>query len=139
VIGASGLRDTSLGGGVKLSRLQNHKLAGVLCEGRLRDWQELRDYDFACYCAGETSRWGGDSLMPLEANVPVAFRGVSIYPGDYVYARWGIAVVLPGDHLDEILEEALSVEADDREFMEKIRQEDPAQVINSGGAEEKNN
>ena len=139
VIGASGLKDTSLGGGVKLSRLQNHKMAGVLCEGRLRDWPELRDYSFACYCSGETSRWGGDTLMPYEANIPVSFRGVSIYPGDYIYAHRDIAVVLPGSHLEEIFAEALAVEEDDRDFMHQIKNEDPGQVLKSGGAEEKNN
>lgn len=139
VMGASGLTDTSLGGSVKLSRVQNHKLAGVLCEGRLRDWPELREYAFACYCAGETSRWGGDTLMPCETNVPIAFRGVAIYPGDYVFAQHDIAVVLPGGHLEEIFEEALSVEKDDKDFMQQIKTEDPEQVIKSGGAEEKNN
>jgi regulator of RNase E activity RraA len=139
VMGASGLTDTSLGGSVKLSRVQNHQLAGVLAEGRLRDWSELREYDFACYCAGETSRWGGDVLMPHAANVPVAFRGVTIYPGDYIYARGDIAVVIPGDHLEAVFDEALSVEADDVEFLQQINAEDPGQVIESGGAEEKNN
>lgn len=139
VMGACGFTNTSLGGGVKLSRLQNHKMAGVLCEGRLRDWPELREYAFACYCAGETSRWGGDTLMPYAANVPVSFRGVSIYPGDFIYARHGIAVVLPGGYLGEIFAEALAVEEDDRHFLRQIKTEDPAFVSKSGGAEEKNN
>jgi len=139
VMGASGFTDTSLGGGVKLSRLQNHNMAGVLSEGRLRDWPELREYSFACYCSGETSRWGGDTLMPYEAGVPVSFRGVSIYPGDYVYALRDTAVVLPGAQLDAIIEEALAIEAEDGRFMQKIKNEVPANVVNSGGAEEKNN
>lgn len=139
VMGASGLKDTSLGGGVKLSRLQNHKMAGVLCEGRLRDWPELREYSFACYCSGETSRWGGDTVMPYEANIPISFRGVAVYPGDYVFAHRDIAVVLPGSHLEAIFEEALSVEEDDRHFMQQIKNEDPEQVLTSGGAEEENN
>lgn len=139
VMGASGLVDASLGGGVKLSRLENHRMAGVLCEGRLRDWPELRGYSFACYCSGETSRWGGDTVMPYDANIPVAFRGVSIYPGDYIFAHRDIAVVLPADHLEEILEEALSVEEDDQIFMEQIRNEDRDDVLDSGGPEEKNN
>jgi 4-hydroxy-4-methyl-2-oxoglutarate aldolase len=139
VLGTGGLIDTSLGGGVKLSRLQNHEMAGVLSEGRLRDWPELREYSFACYCSGETSRWGGDSLMPYEAGVPVSFRGVSIYPGDYVYALGEIAVVLPGAQLEAIFTEALAIEEDDGLFRQQIENEDPQQVLDSGGAEEKNN
>ena len=34
------------------------------------------------YCVGETTRWGGDVLMPFEANCPVIVGGVTIIPGD---------------------------------------------------------
>ena len=33
--------------------------AGVLTDGRLRDFDELAGYDFAAYCSGEATRWGG--------------------------------------------------------------------------------
>jgi hypothetical protein len=32
----------------------------VLTDGRLRDFDELARYDFAAYCSGEATRWGGD-------------------------------------------------------------------------------
>ena len=50
-------------------------LAGVLTDGRLRDFDELAGYDFAAYCAGEATRWGGDEVTPFQANVPVVMRG----------------------------------------------------------------
>ena len=42
VMASNGHADTSLGGGTKLSRVHNHKMAGILCDGRLRDYEELR-------------------------------------------------------------------------------------------------
>jgi glyoxylase I family protein len=45
--------------------------AGILTDGRLRDFDELAGYDFACYSSGEATRWGGDEVTPFLANVPV--------------------------------------------------------------------
>src|SRR4051794_6829044 len=41
VLAGNGYTDASLGGGTKLSRAQNHGLAGILADGRLRDFAEL--------------------------------------------------------------------------------------------------
>jgi regulator of RNase E activity RraA len=57
VLASNGYTDASLGGGVKLSRVQARRLNGVLADGRLRDFGELDDYDLAIYCRGETVRW----------------------------------------------------------------------------------
>jgi len=44
---------------MKLSRLQRAGAAGVLRDGRLRDFEQLADYPFATWCRGEGTRWGG--------------------------------------------------------------------------------
>ena len=49
---------------------EGHGLAGVLTDGRLRDFDELAPYDFASYCAGEATRWGRGEVTPFQANVP---------------------------------------------------------------------
>ena len=58
VLASNGYTDVSMGGGTKLMRVEHHGLAGVLTDGRLRDFDELAGYDFAAYCAGEATRWG---------------------------------------------------------------------------------
>ena len=70
VLASNGYTDVSMGGGTKLLRLQEHGCAGVLTDGRLRDFDELAGYDFAAYCSGEATRWGGDQVTPFQANVP---------------------------------------------------------------------
>jgi regulator of RNase E activity RraA len=126
VLAAGGYRDTSLGGGTKMSRAQNHGLAGVLADGRLRDFEELAAYDMAVYCTGEATRWGGDVVTPFEANVPVVVSGVGIMPGDYIYADSAGAVVIPQAQIRQVLEGAIAVTAEDAAAIESIRGEDPA-------------
>jgi 4-hydroxy-4-methyl-2-oxoglutarate aldolase len=126
VLASNGYTDVSMGGGTKLSRLQRHRLAGVLTDGRLRDFDELAGYDFAAYCSGEATRWGGGEVTPFQANVPVVLNGVGVMPGQCVFADSSGAVVIPPGELDRVLAEARSIEADDARYREEISREDGA-------------
>lgn len=136
VMSTNGYADASVGGGIKFSRLQNHGLAGILTDGRIRDFDHLRKYDFVTFCRGEAVRWGGDTIMPFGVNVPVSVRGVTVVPGDYVYADDSGAAIVPAKVLQAVLEEAVRVEEEDERSIERIKQEDPDWVIQNGGAEE---
>ena len=123
VVLASNGYDVSMGGGTKLMRLQEHACAGVLTDGRLRDFDELARYDFASYCSGEATRWGGGDITPFQANVPVVLRGVGILPGQYVFADSSGAVVIPDAQIDEVLAEAHRVEVEDVGYRDRIARE----------------
>ncbi|WP_189932291.1 RraA family protein [Streptomyces sulfonofaciens] len=126
VLSSGGHPDASHGGATKMSRLQNHGLAGVLTDGRLRDFGELAAYDFSTWCAGEATRWGGDTVTPAAANVPVEVGGVCVVPGDYVYADSAGAVVIPAHSLSDVVAEAHRMAAEDQDYLTRIRAEDPA-------------
>ena len=120
VLASNGYTDTSMGGGTKLLRLQEGGCAGVLTDGRLRDFDEFARYDFAAYCSGEATHWGGDSLTPFQANVPVVVKGVGVMPGAYVFADSSGAVVIPRDQIDEVVAKAREVEAEDAASRDQI-------------------
>ena len=128
VLSSGGYPDASHGGGTKLSRLQNTRAAGVLADGRLRDFDQLGDYAFTTWCRGEATRWGGDTVMPFAANVAVEIAGVCVIPGDYLYADASGAVVIPRSSLKRVIDEALSVEAEDARSLEQIATEQPTRT-----------
>lgn len=123
VLSNGGYPDASHGGGTKLSRVHNNRLAGLFTDGRLRDFDELRGYDFATWCRGEATWWGGETVMPYAANIAVEVGGVLITPGDYVYADSAGAVVIPARSLDRVLDEASKIDVEDCEALEQIRNE----------------
>jgi 4-hydroxy-4-methyl-2-oxoglutarate aldolase len=135
VLASNGHPDQSMGGGTKLARLEHHGLAGVLTDGRLRDFAELRDYDFAAYCSGEATRWGGDVVTPFQANVPVVLHGVGVIPGMYVFADDSGAVVIPPAQLDEVLKGARAIQSEDAGFREQIASEKIDEGPRGGGDE----
>ena len=125
VLASNGFPDVSMAGGTKLSRAHNLGLGGLLADGRLRDFDELAGYDFATYCRGEATRWGGDVITPFQANVPVVISQVGIRPGDYIYADSSGAVVIPEPQVREVLEGGLAVAEEDADYLASIRKERP--------------
>jgi 4-hydroxy-4-methyl-2-oxoglutarate aldolase len=123
VLASNGYADTSMGGGTKLLRLQEHGCAGVLTDGRLRDFDELAGYDFAAYCSGEATRWGGGEVTPFLANVPVVVDRTAVFPGFYVFADASGAVVIPDPQIEEVLEGARNVAAEDVSYRDEISNE----------------
>jgi len=117
VMASNGYTHTSLGGGTKLSRLENLGMAGILADGMLRDYEELNSYSFATYCHGETVRAGGHEIQPYLADVPVAVGGVTVVPGDVIFAHGSTAVAIPGSEAETILTQARRI----MEKMNKIR------------------
>jgi regulator of RNase E activity RraA len=121
VLSNGGYPDASHAGGVKLSRLELHSLAGIVSDGRLRDFEQLRGYGFAAWCRGEAVRWGGDTVMPYAANVAVEIGGVCVIPGDYVFIDMSGGVVIPAMSLQRVLDVAHQVANEDEESLHEIR------------------
>jgi len=135
VMASNGHPHASLGGGTKLSRLQNHELAGLLCDGTVRDYEELQSYDFAVYCKGETVRAGGNEIQPYLSDVPVCVDGVTIVPGDFIFAKGSAAVVLPAESAQMILTKALQIVQKLNNMKAALVNEDPQQVRQQGSSE----
>jgi len=135
VMASNGHSDISLGGGTKLSRVRNHQLSGVLCDGRLRDFDELSSYDIAVYCKGETTRAGGNMIQPYLTDVPVTVDGVTIVPGDYIYADSSGAAVIPEKDLEKILKLAHMIIQKTSNAAEAMKSEDPQAIMNQGSSE----
>lgn len=106
----------------------------MITDARLRDFQELAEYDPAFYCAGETVRAGTAELMPSAVNVPVVLAGVTVVPGDYVYADSTGAVIIPARHFDQVWGAAIEIETNEAAQLQTIRDENRDDV-NVGSCE----
>lgn len=123
VLASNGYTDASMGGGTKMSRVETNHLAGVLTDGRLRDFSELAEYDFSVYCGGQALHWGGDTVTPFEVNRPVVLSGVGIRPGDYIFADASGAAAVPSAQIADVLAEARRISEQDAAAVTSIRSE----------------
>ena len=121
VLGSSGHPDEALAGGKKVARVEAAGFSGLLADGRLRDMEEIAEFELACYCWGETVRAAGDRVTPFAANVPVVVDTVTVMPGDWVFADNAGAVVIPASAVSDIVEDARRIEERDAAAVKKIR------------------
>ncbi|MGI9262766.1 MAG: RraA family protein [Woeseiaceae bacterium] len=134
VMASNGYPHTSLGGGTGFSRLEYLGLAGVLADGMLRDYEELNSYGFATYCRGETVRMGGNEVQPYLSDVPVSVSGVTVFPGDVIFARGSAAVVIPGGEAEVILKKGRAIMEKMDLMKEALKTEDREAVLSQGSA-----
>lgn len=125
VLASNGYPTTSLAGGTKLSRLSRDGVAGVLTDGRLRDFEEMAEEPYAAWCSGEAVAWGGGDVVPYLANVPVVVGGVGVHPGQYVYCDESGAVVIPEKDVDRVITVAQQIRDDDLGFRKDIAERRP--------------
>src|SRR5215203_6656488 len=85
--------------------------------------KDLAGYDFAAYCSGEATKWGGAEVTPFQANVPVVLSGVGVMPGQYVFADSSGAVVVPDGQIEDVIAGARAVVAEDARDAEEIKRE----------------
>jgi regulator of RNase E activity RraA len=123
VAGVPGHPDAAVAGGMKLSRVADLGMAGILTDARLRDFAEVRELGIAAWCRGETVRQGGALVSPVDAGVPVAMGGVTVVPGDWVHADASGAVVIPARALDEVISAARAKEERDAAAVIRMRAE----------------
>lgn len=103
VLVAAAGQDQPVAGGKKLALVKALGLRGLLTDGRVRDLAEADDLEIAVWARGEAVRNANDVLMGWEAGVAVDIAGVTVAPGDWIYADRSGAVVIPAEALEETI------------------------------------
>jgi 4-hydroxy-4-methyl-2-oxoglutarate aldolase len=105
VINARGITDQALLGGNVCRGLKMRGVAGLVADGAVRDVVEIREDGLPVFARGVALH-----MVPIEGagevNVPVAFGGVVVNPGDIVVADEDGIMIVPPDRAEEILSAA---------------------------------
>jgi len=93
-------------GGLLTNAAVGHKVAGVITDGGVRDYDEILELNFPTFSAGLTPF---DSLGRMDGkkrNVPIVCGGVKVSPGDLVFADNVGVVVVPQGIADKVIAKA---------------------------------
>jgi len=121
VIAAPDAPHEAVAGGKKLAALEELGAAGVVAWGAIRDRAEAAGYGMGVWALAETPRASGDLLQVVEVGGIVAFGGVTVCAGDWVYADEAGLVVVPFDEHLDVLREAVEIERSDADAVKRIR------------------
>jgi regulator of ribonuclease activity A len=90
--GGGSMRRSMVGGNVAAEAATNGWV-GILVNGAVRDTLELQATDIAVHALGTVPR-KTEKLGAGQRDIPVVFGGVTIHPGDHLYADLDGVVVL---------------------------------------------
>jgi regulator of RNase E activity RraA len=111
-------------GGLMTAGAVANQLAGAVLDAGVRDITEIqRDYDFPIHARSISPGTTLGRYKTEASNVPVQCGGITVYPGDLIVADLDGVVVVPKDHVDEVLAVALEIEEREAEQAKLIIKE----------------
>lgn len=118
----------SLAGEIMMRFAQKKGIAGIICDGSIRDSDGAQELTMPVYASGVTPQ-GPWKFGPGEINVPVACGGQVVFPGDILVGdRDGVVVVRPRD-AELIGNLAITHKKEEAEIMKEIEEDTDAYAI----------
>jgi 4-hydroxy-4-methyl-2-oxoglutarate aldolase len=91
-------------GGILSNGAKVRGIAGVICDGPVRDVDESRDLDFPVFAERAIPTTARGRIVEEAFNEPVTVGNATVTPGDYVLADGSGICFLAADRVEEILE-----------------------------------
>jgi regulator of RNase E activity RraA len=107
VVDARGDMKSGVFGDMMLTFFKGKGGIGVVVDGCLRDYPNIKKLDLGLWISGMTPNFHTQTdLMPFAVNGPIACGGVLVMPGDIIVADDDGAVVVPVKLAPELIEQA---------------------------------
>lgn len=84
--------------------VQENGATGALIDGPTRDSRMIEEHRFPVWAEGHSSIESFGRVTFQESDVPVEVHGVTIQPGDVVFADYESIAVIDPDDVDEVIE-----------------------------------
>ncbi|WP_436925989.1 RraA family protein [Halosimplex amylolyticum] len=119
-------KDTEVGlwGELLSTIVQENGAAGALIDGPTRDSTMIEDHEFPVWSDGHSAIESFGRVSFREWDVPVEVHGVTIEPGDVIFADYQSIAVIDPDIVDEVLERGEEELATENQVREDIRDGD---------------
>ncbi|WNY23530.1 3-keto-L-gulonate-6-phosphate decarboxylase UlaD [Methanimicrococcus hongohii] len=115
----NGDRDIAMWGGLATLTAVNRKLEGVVVDGAIRDYDEIRQSDFPVFAANIVPN-AGDPKGLGEINVEIVCGNQTVNPGDYIVGDDSGVVVVPKDRAYEIARRSEEVWKREKRLFDEI-------------------
>lgn len=100
-------------GGLMMTAAKSRSMAGMVLDGGARDLAELRTLGLPVYARSYTPATAVGRYISVSKNEPVECAGVTVEPDDIIVADEDGVVVVPKEHVSDVLKAAMEI--DERE------------------------
>lgn len=101
IVDAGGDLTNSLFGGLMLAYAKARNIGGIVLNGAIRDYADIRAQHLPVYAAGVTHR-GPYKDGPGEINIPIAIDGMVVEPGDLILGDEDGLICVPRHCAEEV-------------------------------------
>ena len=113
VIEARGTRKAGTLGDILALRAQANKAAGVVTDGAVRDYEEVKRIGLPVFSQGPHPSVLGRKHVPWDSDITIACGGAAVQPGDIIVGDDDGVLVIPRDIAEEVVDAALKKEHED--------------------------
>lgn len=110
-------------------------IAGVVCDGPVRDIDEARAHGFTVFSRTLTAKTARGRIVELSTNVGIEFEGVPVVPGDYVVADASAIVFIAAADILRVLKTAEAIAAKESTMADALKKGEPIGNVMGGAYE----
>lgn len=121
VIDNSGKMDISCWGGILANAAKSKGVAGTVIDGCCRDLDDCIDVDYTVYARGTVVHTARGRAIEESTNQMIQFGGVQVRPGDIVLGDSSGIVIVPREHMEEVLAKAEQLWQKEEDMIAEIR------------------
>ena len=103
--------------------------AGVLLDAYARDIKALKEMNFPLFYRGKNPKTSKGRCEINECQIPITIDGVTINPGDFIFGDTDGVVVIPKERIDEVLDRAFALIADENLVRTHLLQGDSLEKV----------
>ncbi len=121
VLSTRGNYDCAVFGELFATAVECRKGEGVLLDGYARDVKQLKEMNFPVFFRGKNPRTSKGRCEINECQIPVKIEGVTINPGDIVFADTDGIAIIPKAIADEVYEKSLETVLKENQVRDGLR------------------
>lgn len=121
VIDNGGRMDTSCWGGILANAAKVKGIAGTVIDGCCRDLNDCMDADYAVFARGTVVCTARGRVIEESTNQMIQFGGVQVRPGDIVMGDSSGVVIVPREHMEEVLRKAEALYRKEEDMIREIQ------------------
>lgn len=103
VVDAMGVTDAGIFGDILCARMAKKGVAALITDGVVRDVAGVLNTGLPVWCQGAAAPPSVAGLTFVAWQQPIACGGVAVFPDDLIVVDEDGAVLIPADHIDDVL------------------------------------
>ena len=114
--------DCTVWGGILTKTAKIKGIAGTIVNGAVRDVGLIRETNYPLFCIDQFMRSGKNRIYKSDEQCPLVINGVTIFPGDIIFADDHGVVVIPINLVDEVIRKAINIQQTEIKIITAVRE-----------------